>query len=387
MAKRNYENEELENNEVEEEPMSEWRDRFDGEARDYFDELERTGGDLVHPGKGCIASVELDSIYGWAVFKRRHNKKVFIDMIQDISDGCQTAKLLAYCVLDDAAYLLVKGNRKEAAVAFVEFIIREFTTKYNRGLRSVGNPFRKDYIFRVVPSQSLGAELNHIHSLSPDGIASQYPFCSYKYLLSGEHDANLILKLELDPSREDFESVISGMDGVSVSVPKGAENYKQVKKIINKDYAHQRYFKEKDVGFMISETAARTQTPYSKVAKKLGVEKRYDLMVSSVCDFINRRGCTYSEAIYALGLEDSQNLRIEVIAEINRVHHYSYDYIVTHIVNDPSDADNPYGDKDGTLLVELFRALGSAYGYTFEQLCVRFHITENLIYLRQMCGM
>lgn len=386
MAKSNYENEELENNEVEEESMSEWRDRFDGEARDYFDELERTGGDLVHPGKGCIASVELDSIYGWEVFKRRHNKKVFIDMIQDISDACQTAKLLAYCVLDDAAYLLVKGNRKEAAVAFVEFIINEYTAKYNRGLRSVGKPFREDYVFRVVPGQNVGAELNRIHSLSPDGVASAYPFCSYKYLLSGEHDANLILKLELDPSREDFESVIQGMDGVSVAMPKGVENYKQVKKLIGRNYSHQKFFKEKDVGFMLSETSARTQTPYAKVAKKMGVDKRYDLMVSTLCDFISRRGCTYSEAVSALGLTDTEELRIEVIAEINRVHHYSYDYIVGNIVNDPSDAD-PYGDKDGTLLVGLFRALGETYGYTFEQLCVRFHITENLIYLRQLCGM
>ena len=386
MANRNYENQEPEINEVEEETPG-WRDRFEGEAREYYDELERTGGDLVHPGKGCIASVQLDSIYGWSVFKRRHNKKIFIDMIRDISDACQTAKLIAYCVLDDAAYLLVKGNRQEAAVAFVEFIIREYTTKYNRGLRSVGNPFRKDYVFRVISSESIGAEINRIHSLSPDGIASKYPFCSYKYLLSGEHDANLILKLELDPTREDFESILHGMDGVSVHQPRGVEDYKQVKESIDKTYAHQHYFKEKDVGFMLSETSARTQTPYSKVAKKMGLDKRYDLMVSSVCDFIARRGCTYSEAVYALGLSDTEKLRIEVIAEINRIYHYSYDYIVRNIVTDAANESDPYGDKNGYFIVKLFRELNAAYGYTFEQLCVRFHVTENLIPLRQMCGM
>ena len=78
MANNNYENEELENVGVEnEDEMSSWRDRFEGQAREYFDEMERTGGDLVHPGRGCVASVRLDSIHSFDVFKRKHNKKVF----------------------------------------------------------------------------------------------------------------------------------------------------------------------------------------------------------------------------------------------------------------------------------------------------------------------
>ena len=238
MAKNNYENEEIENSEVEmqEDEMSSWRDRFEGQAREYFDEMERTGGDLVHPGKGCIASVRLDCIHSYSVFKRRHNKKVFIEMLQNVSDACQTAKILAYCVLDDAVYLLVKGNRQESAIAFVDFIIREFTEKYNRGLRSVGNPFRPDYAVRIIPHDNIGNELNRIHSFAPDGMAASYPFCSYKYLRSGEHDANLILKLEIDPSREDFESIIQGMDGMSVSTPKGPEGYKKVKGEMDKKF-------------------------------------------------------------------------------------------------------------------------------------------------------
>ncbi len=359
--------------------LQDWEERFEGQALEYLRELERTGGDLVYPGRGCIASVQIDCIYGYSVFQKRHNKKVFIEMIQDISDACQSAKILAYCVLDDAAHLLVKGNRKDAAVAFIDFIIREYTTKYNRGLRSVGNPFRKDYSFRVIQASQLGAEVNHIHSLAPNGLAEKYPFCSYKYLLSGEHDANLILKIELDPSREDFESIIQGMDGVSVSVPKGVEDYGSVKSEIDKNFSHQALFREEEVGFMLSETAARTQTPYSKVAKRMGLEKRYDLLVSSVCSFIARRSCTYPEAISALGLKDTPELRIEVIAEINRIYHYSYDYILRNIMNE--------SDSDGSLLVSLFRGLNKAYGYTFEQLCVRFHVTKNLIPLRQLCGM
>ncbi len=396
MARRKNDYEEMDNTETmdnqivmedDTSDMSSWRERFDGPALEYLEELERTGGDLVRPGKGCVASVELDSIYGYSVFKRRHNKKVFIDLLQNASDGCQTVKLIAYCVIDDAAYFLIKGDRKESAVAFTEFIIREYTLKYNRGLRSVGNPFRKDYVFRVIPNEQLGEELNRIHSLSPNGLAERYPYCSYKYLSSGEHDANLILKIEVDPSRDDFESIIQGMDGMSVPVPKGVENYDDVMKQVDKNFAYQKRFREEDIGFIISEKAARSQTPYYKMAKKLGLEKRHDLVVSTVCSFIDRRHCTYPEAVYALGLNDSLNLRIETIAELNRIHHYSYEYIVNSIVTDGSEGPDRCGDKDGSLLVQLFIELNKAYGYTFEQLCVRFHVTQNLLYLRQLCGL
>ncbi len=389
MANNNYENEELENVGVEnEDEMSSWRDRFEGQAREYFDEMERTGGDLVHPGRGCVASVRLDSIHSFDVFKRKHNKKVFIEMIRDISDACQTAKLLAYCVLDDTAYLLVKGNRRESAVAFVDFIIKEYTAKYNRGLRSVGNPFRPDYSFRVIAHSDIGAEVNRIHSFSPDGMAAAYPFCSYGYLRSGEHDANLILKLELDPSREDFETIIQGMDGVSVSLPKGVENYKSVKSEIDKKFGHQTLYREQDVGFMISETASRSNSSYVSIAKKKGMEKRYDVLVTSVCSFIMRRGCSYQSAVSSLGINDTEELRMEVIAEINRIHHYSYDYIVTNIMCDPDDRSSAMSfDPDWSLLAKLFVALNEKYGYSYEQLCVRFHVTNNLIYLRQLCGL
>ncbi len=389
MANNNYENEELENEEVErEDEMSSWRDRFDSQAREYLDELERVGGDLVHPGRGCVASVRLDSIHSFDVFKRKHNKKVFIEMIQDISDACQTAKLLAYCVLDDTAYLLVKGNRKETAIAFVDFIIKEYATKYNRGLRSVGNPFRPDYSFRVIANSDIGAEINRIHSYSPNGVASAYPFCSYAYLRSGEHDANLILKMELDPTREDFESIILGMDGMSVSLPKGVESYKSVKSEIDKKFGYQTIYREQDVGYMIAETAARSNSSYLSIAKKKGMEKRYDLLVTSVCNFIMRRECSYRSAVSSLGINDTEELRMEVIAEINRIRHYSYEYIVTNIMCDPEDKSaGAYFDPDRSLLAKLFVAMNERYGYTFEQLCVRFHITNNLIYLRQLCGL
>ena len=389
MANNNYENEAIENTEVEreEDEMSSWRDRFEGQAREYFDELERTGGDLVHPGKGCVLSVRLDSIHSFDVFKRRHNKKIFIELIQNVSAACQTAKVLCYCVLDDAAYLLVKGNRKESAVAFIDFIVREFTAKYSRGLRSA-DPFRPERVMRVIPNSSIGAEINRIHSFSPDGMAAAYPFCSYRYLRSGEHDANLILKLELDPSREDFESIILGMDGMSVSAPKGVESYKSVKKEMDKKYGYQTLYSEEDVGLMISETASRSKNSYVAMAKKKGMEKRYDLMLSAVCSYIMRRNSSYAEAVYALGINDTEKLRIEVIAEINRIYHYSYDYIVANIMCDPEDRQAGASfDPDGSLLAKMFVALNEKYGYTYEQLCVRFHVTNNLIYLRQLCGL
>ena len=139
---------------------------------------------------------------------------------------------------------------------------------------------------------------------------------------------------------------------------------------------------------MISETASRTETSYVAMAKKKGLEKRYDLLVSSVCNFIMRRSCSYQEAVSALRVNDTEKLRIEVIAEINRVYHYSYEYIVYNVMCDPEDKQSGATfDPEGILLAKLFVALNERYGYTFEQLCVRFHVTQNLIYLRSICGL
>ncbi len=368
-------------NQVEEQTAG-YVDALEGESLSYVKAMEETSGDLVRRGAGYIALVSMHCIHGFDALKKKSNKKIMEKILQDSADESEKVVLLSYCILDDAAFFIVKSDREEAAKVYARFVAEEYGRNFNSGFRRVDKPFR-DATFKRVYSGTLAHEIRYVHSLSPDGDPSSYPYNSYRYLLEGTHDGNLIINIELGINSEKgdcMEQLLEVLDGTGVaSAPRlGKEPFEKVLSSLQKEQlGYRETYPENQIDYVLTETAARSETPYAKVAKKMGLSGRYDLTVSALVDFIMRRNCPYPEAVASLKLKDTLELRAETLIEINRIHHYSYDFIASLILG---------GDEGFDALTLAFCSLHEKRGATFERLCVDFHIVKNIREIRSKCG-
>jgi REP element-mobilizing transposase RayT len=354
------------------------------EGLEYIAAQEKAGHKLTVKGGGFIAFISLDCIYGYNVFADNANKKLYIDIITNSSAFGSAAAVLAYCVLDNSVHMLIKGDTPEAVSAFLKIVNGQFEKEYDGGKNSVGYPFRTTMKCRRV--QTAGAiwdAMYTIYGYSPDTVEN-YPYNSFAYIMSGNAFADMVLGVELkiiNPSV--FSEKL--LDGIRYSAYRSPENSpEKVEEVINDLRARYLFeygrVKENAIAFVIGETAARTGTPYLKIAKKMKCAKnRHDLVVTTVCDFMIRRRVNFDAATTLLGLgnENRNNLVIEALAEINRLTGYSYEYI----------AANMLGIDDGghELIADTFAHLHEDRGNNFAELCERFHVTKDIMAIRAQC--
>ncbi len=354
------------------------------EGLDYINGLESKGHKLTVKGGGYIGRIVLDTIYSYDVFASDANKAAFISVLQDSSSVSDSAVILAYCVINRSAHLLIKGDDEDTVRGYVRVIASLFEKRYNGGKQSVGYPFRPIISCkRVIGKEGIINAINEIHSYSP-GDCREYPYNSYAYLMQGDSMANMVLGIELkiiNPA--EFSDVI--MRGIRQRSYKGNTSHEKFNVVFEDlrnryllDYGR---IKEDAYAFMLGELCARTGRPYIKVAKKLKCyRKRHDLTVTTLCSFMHRRECPYELATSVLGMgsENPNNLIIEVVAELNRLYNYSYDYILNKYIQ---INDSNYG-----LLATIFIHLNRAYGSEFATLCERFHIKRDFLKIRALCN-
>ena len=359
----------------------EYNGNVDGLA--FIDSLERRGHKLTVKGGGYIAKIDVDSIYGYDVFEIDKNKAIFVDILQNSSSISESAVILAYCVINNSAHLLIKGDDEQVVKGYLNVILSHFEKRYNGGKQNVGYPFRSNIKFKQVSGkQGIWRALTEVHGYSPADCRS-YPYNSYAYLMEGNSMANMVLGIELDiinPS--EFNDKL--MEKARPYGYRGAFAPEQFN-IVMEDL-RVRYLstygrvKENALAFVLGEASARTGKPYIYVAKKAKCYKnRHDLTVTTLCDFIYRRGCDYQHAtsILGMGSENAENLLIETIIELNRLHKYSYDYILNNVLK--------MYDEDYALIATVFCHLHAEYKWEFATLCEKYHVKRDFLKIRELC--
>ena len=301
---------------------------------DYINGLEEAGHKLTVKGGGCILYAIVECVYGYNVFYDDKNKELYASLLQTSSAIGEAAATLAYCIVDGAAHLLIKGDDKTAALAYINVVNTTFEKQYDNGESSVGYPFRAELNAKEVSGKAaIWKALSVIHGYSPVPMES-YPYNSYAYLMQGRAVANLILGIELSIVNPDiFAAKLSERIVYQEYIPSGKkENYKRVLEDLRKRYMYPYGKTTEDVLMLVlGEASARSGVPYKKVATQMNCYKnRHDLTVGTLASLIVRRKCTYDDATTLLGLgtENPENLLIETFAELNRVTGYSYEYIV-----------------------------------------------------------
>lgn len=353
---------------------------------EYMDQLEKGGHKLSIKGGGYMEYVVFETIPDYDVFKNEKNRAIYAEILQLSSAVGNAASVLAYNVVPGSAHVLIKGDTLAAVKTYERVVNDVFVKRYNGGKRSVGYPFKvygkTQEISTKLGTSALWSALSKIYGYSPVNM-KKYPYNSYAYVMQGNTVANMILGVELKIIHpKAFASELEERVAYTEYYNGGKEKLNIVLEDMRKRYVYPyARMKEDTLAFMIGETCARTGTPYAKLAKKMKVDKgRHDLVVTTLCDYMIRREATFDEATSSLGLgtEDHDKLLIETLAELNRLTGYSYEYIVRNMLRTE--------DPGYTLLITTFRHLHKAYGWNFPELCQKYHITRDTMYIGSRCG-
>ncbi len=328
-------------------------------------------------GKGYITKIALNSINGFDAFAGKKNKRLFIDILEDECD--EKVVLIAYCVLDSNAHFIIKTNNKGDADSFVSRVCSRYGDSYNGQGR--GYPLRNDFISQKIKSENLRNAVAYVHALAPV-TPIDYPYCSYEYLADGYHGGTAVIIAENggEMKEAEFMSWLDSSAGKGFKKVKvGNEKFSKVLKEEKLRYLNGRV-SEQTLVYVIAELCERTGAKYKKSARVLGVsyKERRDIMIATLNELIRRKH-TFSDAIAIMQIfaEDRTALLLDCIVELNRVHGYSYDHIINSF-----GVDDYYYD----ILAEILRGLHRKFGYGFEELCVKYHLQNEIIPLRMKCG-
>lgn len=336
---------------------------------------------ILMQGKGVLTKVAVDSINGYDVFKSKRNKRLFIGILQD--EANERVCLVAYCVIDGSAHFIVKADSKADTDAYVAKVSSRFGAEYDEGKASYGYPLRPECITQKVTSDGLTDAIAYVHALAPcapDG----YEFNSYDYIAGGQTGAAAVVIAENggNLSRSEFMSMLeSGSSKHYKPSSIGKEKFNTVLKDAKKRYLSYPNVEEATIVFVLAELCDRCSAGYRKAARALGIsyKKRRDVMIATLCDLMQRRGRGFSESVAVMRLvkEDRSELLMDCIVELNRLHRYSYDHIIS-----------VFGVRDFyyDILVEILRGLHRRFNFGFEELCEKFHLQNDIIAVRTRCG-
>lgn len=370
------------------EPVDNFRDYLEAtgnsEGLDFISGLESGGHKLTVRGAGYIGLFTFDCVYGYDVFANEENKRKYANLLETSSEIGSAAVTIGYSILSGSVHALVKADSESLARAYMKVINDEFERVYDDGAHSVGYPFRARFdLKKISGTHAIWNALGEIHGYSAmDGEAE--PYNSLSYLMRGNTMANLVLGIELGIS--DISSFGNKLASKTVFKPykakTGYEKLNEVLEDMRKRYVYPyAKVKEDTLAMIMGETSARCGKPYATVAKKMHCYKgRHDLTVTTLCSFMIRRKYTFDQStnMLQLGSENMNNLIIETLAELNRLTGYSYEYIVKKML---CIRDSGYG-----LLVTVFKHLHNAYGWSFAELCEKYHIARDAMYIRSLCN-
>ena len=351
---------------------------------EYIYAQEQLGHKLTIKGGGVMRYYVMESVIGYDVFASDENKQHYASILQSSTSLATGALTLCYNVVAGSAHVLVKADDEETADGYIASVNRLFEERYDDGKGSVGYPFRLAIQSQNVNgTRGLWNAIFKMLGYCPIDVQS-YPYSAYPFLMQGNSLANLVLGVELklidvnDFRMEILEHVSYRPYVGSYAPEKFSLVFEELKKRYVYPYARVR---EDLLAMVIGETCARCRVRYVTVAKKMKLyKKRHDLTVTTLCSFIIRRKSSFDEATSLLGLgsENPTNLLIETLAEINRLTGYSYEYIVKEMMR--------VGDQGYSLLVTTFCHLHEAYGWSFPELCEKFHVVKDAIYIGSKCG-
>lgn len=344
--------------------------------------------ELLNQGKVKVICVE--SINNHIAFVDPKAKSFYLELLAQAAKSHPANKILAYAVLRENAYIMVYTIDESQMNKMMIKINETYANYYNERFNYNGYVFRLPNQITNINSDGIIGALAHIHKLPEyKNVTKNYR----KYKFSSCYP---IFKKMQDIVDREFLLNLLGfdkLDGITYTSwhqqalkssfkkeRRGLESYRKALETCTLRYRGNNLVTDENaIKQIIMDVSERSNVRYSKLAKKMGISRRRDILIEVIASMVFDRGYTYLDAINILQAYEYGvfTLLMEVILSVNAINQFGYDYMINKLAVD---------DYDYNILVEIIKTLNKQYGMGFVEIAERFHLQNNIIQIRVRTG-
>ncbi|HHT83707.1 MAG: hypothetical protein ACOYEC_04385 [Christensenellales bacterium] len=340
--------------------------------------------------KGSAVCVVVESISSKEAFPDPKAKAYYVELLALAIKKFPQIKALSYAVLKNSAYLLLFTSDDNALNNMIIQLNESYNNYYNERFGDNGYVFRLPPAKNKIKKQNIISAIAHIHKLPEyHNIAKnyrKYKFSSCYPIFKGWNDIvdkDFLLEITDTPTLDGVTYTQWHRQGMcsQIKQPKaGGEKFSQALDVCLLRYGGDSlYLDEGALIQVIIDVNERCFKPYEKIASKLGVKNRRDILIDIVSSMVFDRGYAFLDAVNQLQIEHLGvfTLLMEVIVNVNEKRGYGYDYIINKLQVE---------DSEYFILEEIIRRLNRIYGMDFVEVAKKFSLQNNLIDLRLRTG-
>lgn len=339
---------------------------------------------------GVVFSVVTDSINGKKAFPDDKAKDFYIKLLGHLVQARQGIKLLAYSVVDNGAYFMVFTQEEPYVDKFFIDLNESYNAYYNTQYGDSGFVFRLPNQLTKIKLDDIPSVIAGIHktpefqNLTSNYRRYKYSSCAPLFKGKGIADKIFLLKL-LELRRLDGATYTAwhrqDVGGKALAPRIGVEKFGKAIETTTLRYRGTSPLADENIIKQIAiDVAERTNCPYAKLERKLGIKNRRDILIEIIASMVFDKGHTFLEAISRLQVEEYgvYTLLLEVIATVNMTKNFGYDYIINRLKVE---------DSNYFVLAEVIKSLNRSYGMGFVEIAKKFSLQNNILQVRSMTGL
>lgn len=339
---------------------------------------------------GVVYSVVTDGINGKKPFPDDKAKDFYIKLLERLVQVRQGIKLLAYSVVDNGAYFMVFAEGEPHIDKFFVELNESYNAYYNSQYGDTGYIFRLPNKLTKIKLDDIPSVVAGIHktpefqSLTSNYRRYKYSSCASLFKGKGVADKTFLLKL-LEMRRLDGATYTAwhrqDVGGKALKQRSGVEKFGKAIESTTLRYRGTSPFADENIIKQIAiDVAERTNCPYSKLERKLGIKNRRDILIEILASMVFDKGHTFLEAVSRLQVEEYgvYTLLLEVIVTVNMTKNFGYDYIINKLKIE---------DSNYFVLSEVIKSLNRSYGMGFVEIAKKFSLQNNILQVRSMTGL
>lgn len=340
--------------------------------------------------RGKVISISVESINNQTAFPDSKAKSYYLKLLKEGLNQYPAINVLAYAVLRESAYVLAYTTNETQLTNMILQINESYSIYFNDRFEYNGYVFRLPNQKTSIDNNGIIPAIAHIHK-QPEYQNVSRNYRKYKYSscypifmnFSKIVDKEFLLRL-LDIDKLDGVTYTSwhkqNLNSKIKKERKGKEKYSKAMEVSTLRYRGTNLVTNEDaLKQILMDVNERCDLPYRKLAKRMGIKDRRDILIEIIASMVFDRGYTFLDAINQLQAQEYGvfTLLLEVILSVNERSHFGYDYIINKLEVE---------DWNYSVLIEVIRSLNRKYGMGFVEIAKKFSLQNNIIEIRSRVG-
>lgn len=341
--------------------------------------------------RGSVINITTESIDSRIAFPDSKAKDYYLELLEQTVAVYSKVNVLAYAILRESVYVLAYTADEKSFSHMMNQINDNYNDYYNKMHNFNGCIFHiPSSITQIKKYDEIISTIAHIHKLPEyKGISSNYRKYRYSSCYPIFKHMNKIVQTPfllqlLDIKKLDGITYTSWHNqGMFTKIEKEKtkkERYRKAMDACTLRYRGRTNLTDEDaIKLIIMDVNERCGIPYKKIAKKMAISERRDILIEVISSMVFDRGLSYLDAIYQLRVEEYgiYRLLLEVILTVNERYSFGYDYIINKLKID---------DRRYDILVELIKTANKNYGMGFVEIAKKFSLQNDIRDVRTRTG-